>query len=97
MRFITGLAIVASMASGVLSTCERHGQKCDWEGTSPICGSTTHLIGDKDASGRTLVTWTKYENIGSLCGGGENVNPGPNCCREYGAGCVTGYKRLWCK
>ncbi|KAI9155700.1 hypothetical protein HJFPF1_08289 [Paramyrothecium foliicola] len=96
MRFIAVVAVAASLVPEAIAYCVRDGRNCEWFGSSPFCGSTSSPIGGTDSDGRTLVTWTKEKDIGSLCGSGPSENPGPDCCGDYGKGCLSGYKRLWC-
>lgn len=95
------LAITGFLASGVVSySCnDANWFDCDWYGSSPFCGSTDAKIGDTDSDGLTLVNWTKDTNLSGYCysQGPREMIPEDNCCLHYGAGCWSGYKRLWCK
>lgn len=90
------LIFTAAFTSGALSKCTYEGSECEWFGSAPFCGSTDANIGDKDNEGRTLEDWTKEVNIHNLCDPGWGTLYG-NCCDDYGSGCWSGYKRLWCR
>lgn len=91
------LTILLSTSTALVSACNflDIGQDCTWEGTAPNCGTIDHDIGYLDPSGRTLVDWTRGSSLEAFCAA-EKRNGG-NCCGDYGHGCVSGYKRLWCK
>ncbi|KAJ5984251.1 hypothetical protein N7481_006350 [Penicillium waksmanii] len=87
----TALFLTTSFACDFLDI----GKDCKWEGSAPSCGSVDHDIGYLDPAGRTLVDWTHESSLEAFCAA-EKRNGG-NCCAAYGKGCVSGYKRLWCK
>ncbi|KAH9212798.1 hypothetical protein DL95DRAFT_463628 [Leptodontidium sp. 2 PMI_412] len=68
------------------------GRHCEWYGEPWDCGSTSKSIGDWDDEGQQLVAWTKYVARSRLWG-----TISDDCYYDYGEGCPTGYKRLWCK
>ena len=75
--------------------------ECYWQGDAPGCGSTDQTpypYGKVQSDGKILAISTKDTTIGSLCNDspGEVVMSG-DCCSNYGAGCWSGYKRLWCR
>ncbi|KAE8154879.1 hypothetical protein BDV25DRAFT_135521 [Aspergillus avenaceus] len=83
---------------GKTLACEAAGgtkKNCEWFGTAPACGYTNNEIGDK-VDGWTLVDWTKDKTSNAYCYNEKHVLYG-TCCGEYGSGCLSGYKRLWCK
>lgn len=89
------LLFTSVFASGALSKCTWQGNQCEWFGTALSCDSTDAQLGDtKD--GWTLEDWTKELSIAKICDPGYGTLYG-DCCDDYGAGCWTGYKRLWCK
>ncbi|KAE8154877.1 hypothetical protein BDV25DRAFT_135519 [Aspergillus avenaceus] len=69
---------------------------CEWFGTAPSCGWTNNEIGDT-VDGWTLADWTKDKSSTAFCYKEQNQGSYGNCCGEYGSGCLSGYKRLWCK
>jgi hypothetical protein len=101
MRFTDIAAIAVCLLPGLSAAdCIRDSQMCEWYGSWPNCGDTSANIGDVDEpTGTKLVTWTKDEDRNPLCrlASEDPLNPGSFCCSDYGAGCITGYKRLWCK
>lgn len=97
MRFEIPLTI-ALFGAGALSTCQMDtssGDKtwCDWKGSSPLCGSTDYAVNDKDARGDIMRASTAYYSARGLYDRGMITK---DCYNDYGAGCVEGYKRLWC-
>ncbi|PHH82666.1 hypothetical protein CDD82_5206 [Ophiocordyceps australis] len=92
--------LVARLASALLvpksAPCLYHGRICRWHGESPICGRDSHRLGFS-TSQQELMASTRYASISALCSDdADGLNPGPDCCAQYGKGCVAGYKRLWC-
>ena len=88
-------SIFALSMSGALAGCTYNGRKCFWDGSSPGCGSTSFKIGEWGHAGDELVATTEFENASEMC---LRISPfSSSCCEEYGNGCWTGYKRLWCK
>jgi hypothetical protein len=74
------------------------GRDCEWFGGSIICGSSGASVGDRDAEGRQLVVTTEDQTRLAACyavGYPSGLRDNP-CLDQYGAGCLTGYKRLWC-
>ncbi|KAI8596251.1 hypothetical protein EDD21DRAFT_388832 [Dissophora ornata] len=64
---------------------------CEWVGNSPGCGTTPSQLGATEVvDGETwmLVDWTKGKDAYHFSG---------DCRSEYGEGCWSGYKRLWCR
>lgn len=108
-RFILALTTIilfspalvqSQIAAGICSGPNR--SICKWYGHAWFCGDTEHNLGDvvkpaDDYARYKLVAWTKDESIRQIR---ESINP-PNwpgfCAGEYGKGCWTGYKRLWCR
>lgn len=105
MHFVSLLAIAAAIVPGAVADCRRNGKHCQWFGSSPACGSSSSKFGDIDREGRKYIASTKEFNYGQICnespdqrpdGEFDGEYPGQACCDDYGAGCVSGYKRLWC-
>lgn len=80
---------------------------CVWLGESPSCGRieddirniTAFNLHDQDPTLGYLMSWSVGDNLGQqICQLERAVYPYiGNCCGDFGKGCVTGYKRLWCK
>lgn len=83
---------------GALASFRHSNMDCDWWGTAPFCSSSGSSVGDKDDDNRELVITTEDLTRAAACyqiGFQSNFN---NACLDaYGQGCITGYKRLWCK
>ncbi|KAE8162395.1 hypothetical protein BDV40DRAFT_300422 [Aspergillus tamarii] len=88
------LIAMTLFASGAFSYCHYNGRKCFWDGSSPSCGSTSYKIGQTGEKGDQLVATTEFENHSAMCRRMERYSS--SCCEEYGNGCWSGYKRLWC-
>lgn len=76
----------------------KDGRDCAWFGTAPICGSTSHSVGDVDEEWK-LIDTTEEKTRAAACykmGFPSEIEPNP-CLDDYGEGCITGYKRLWCR
>ncbi|KAI9300526.1 hypothetical protein BJ944DRAFT_253035 [Cunninghamella echinulata] len=90
------LFIVGSVQVLVSSVSAFYG--CEWWGTAPSCGTSSSSIGDMDSEGRKFVASTKCQSAREVCWkmshGGSEYGP---CMEDYGRGCWSGYKRLWCK
>lgn len=84
-----------SMAGALADHCFYDGRKCFWDGSSPGCGSTSFKIGEWGNNGDQLVASTEFQDRGEMCRRIERYSS--SCCEEYGNGCWSGYKRLWCK
>lgn len=81
---------------------------CTWLGDSPSCGSidddihnqTNFHVRDFHPTRGYLMWWSVADNLGTnICKLERAGYPYllGNCCGGFGNGCVTGYKRLWCK
>ncbi|KAJ5927597.1 hypothetical protein N7516_009370 [Penicillium verrucosum] len=83
----------AALSSGVSAGCayNEYHWNCEWHGSSPSCGGTSHDLGYTDADGWELVKWSKDADIKHL-----RSSLG-YCAGSYGSSCWSGYKRLWCK
>ncbi|RAH42549.1 uncharacterized protein BO95DRAFT_445948 [Aspergillus brunneoviolaceus CBS 621.78] len=80
------------LATGAYSKCQMAGfNECKWWGSSPFCGSSRSAPGDTDSDGWLFVASTRTKNWDVLC---REISE--SCCRDYGDGCLSGYKRLWC-
>lgn len=90
----TALFLTSSLVAGACDFLDI-GTDCHWEGTAPSCGTVDHAIGYYDPAGRTLVDWTRESSLEAFCA--QEKNGKGNCCADYGHGCMSGYKRLWCK
>jgi hypothetical protein len=100
MRLSTVTAFGLCLLSGLSeASCTFNGRACKWYGTPLGCGVTSSQIGNT-VDGETLISWTKELSLNTLCNGTPDRHPtdwpGVDCCSDYGAGCLTGYKRLWC-
>ncbi|RAK81423.1 uncharacterized protein BO72DRAFT_524376 [Aspergillus fijiensis CBS 313.89] len=83
---------VMLLATGAYSKCQMAGfNECKWWGSSPFCGSSKSAPGDTDSDGWLFVASTRTKNWDVLC---REISE--SCCRDYGDGCLSGYKRLWC-
>lgn len=66
---------------------------CEWFGSATDCGKTSRELGDFDDDGLELVEWTKEQSASDL----RFLNRiSTSCYNDYGNGCWSGYKRLWC-
>ncbi|KAJ5089725.1 hypothetical protein N7532_008409 [Penicillium argentinense] len=95
MKFYTTATTTLLFTTGLACDFLDIGRDCHWEGTAPDCGTINHDIGYVDPAGRTLVGWTRGIALESFCD--REKAGGGNCCGDYGHGCQSGYKRLWCK
>ncbi|KAL3421541.1 hypothetical protein PVAG01_07987 [Phlyctema vagabunda] len=94
MHFSTTALIAATaLTPAVLAACKEGARSCAWYGESPGCGSTSYGLGGWDGA-QQLKEWTKFESVTGLYQKGWISS---SCYHDYGASCVTGYKRLWCK
>jgi hypothetical protein len=67
--------------------------KCSWYGTSPLCGSyPSSQLGNWDGK-QQLYHWTRYDSVDDLWKRNQITD---SCYKDYGAACVSGWKRLWC-
>lgn len=84
---------------GALAEFEsKSGRSCTWFGTSPLCGETEHAIDDVVDGWLLLDTTENYSRAAACYSQGYPSEREPNpCLDDYGEGCVTGYKRLWCQ
>ena len=88
------LALMSLFASSALSICNYDGRSCFWDGSAPSCGSTSYKLRQTGEKGDELVATTEFESAGAMC---ERIKGhSTSCCEEYGGGCWSGYKRLWC-
>jgi hypothetical protein len=92
MHYYKLFTITAALVSGVASSCDNG--TCEWFGSAPFCGSSGANYGDKDSDGRTYIASTKDATRSQIRDSGEISS---SCFEDYGGGCITGYKRLWCK
>lgn len=87
-------------ASGALAWKDRWERECKWYGTAPFCGESAHSVNDKNqGTGEQLIVTTEEMNRVQACykvGWPSELQDNP-CLDDYGSGCITGYKRLWCK
>ncbi|KAH7111918.1 hypothetical protein B0J13DRAFT_569807 [Dactylonectria estremocensis] len=91
MRLINIVAFAVAFSPGALAKCKGPwGQVCEWHGSAPFCGSSSASFGDVDSDGLTLVASSEKDDLLNDLGGYD-------CTRDYGYGCWTGYKRLWCE
>ncbi|KAI9240544.1 MAG: hypothetical protein BYD32DRAFT_408101 [Podila humilis] len=95
-----GDAFDCNIFAGPHSTVSKMGRysDCAWFGSSPFCGSSDKKLSDSDEDGQ-LVAWTNGVTIDGLCKTGYGYQPvmSGGCCDNYGLGCGSGYKRLFCK
>lgn len=78
---------------------------CTWYGDGPICGDsrsdshngTYFNLRDHHPVLGYLMAWSQDDNVGAKFCQTERTSYLGNCCASFGAGCVTGYKRLWCQ
>lgn len=100
---ITKLIIAtAAILPVAVADCTYSNRECRWFGSSPGCGSSSSNYGEVDSEGRQYVLSTRDDNIGHICQDNDVERPddveyiGASCCDDYGVGCFSGYKRLWC-
>ena len=80
---------------------------CTWHGDGPSCGgvdddirnTTAFALHGHHSKMGYLMWWSLGDNICKrLCGLEQAAFPYMgSCCPQFGHGCVTGYKRLWCR
>ncbi|KAH8895437.1 hypothetical protein GQ53DRAFT_50745 [Thozetella sp. PMI_491] len=97
MRVLDVLTLAVAMIPYSYAACDNvhgvdnglQGWGCEWYS----CKTTDAWIGDKDGD-LTLAAWTKWNSAENAYKAGEISK---QCYDDYGWGCITGYKRLWCK
>ncbi|RMJ17167.1 hypothetical protein BHE90_001913 [Fusarium euwallaceae] len=98
MRSILATLTMAILARGALAGCTFHNRKCEWVGTAPFCGHHAdhggHLGIDPPHQGWLTATDTEDENIDELYE--RKGSEFKECYNDYGKGCWTGYKALYC-
>ncbi|RDA91424.1 hypothetical protein CP533_6265 [Ophiocordyceps camponoti-saundersi (nom. inval.)] len=80
-------------------TCAYQDRVCQWYGSSLSCGGSEFSQMEWNRYHdyqRQLVLSTEYASISTICKRKGLANPGKECCKMYGTGCLLGYKRLWC-
>lgn len=100
MRCSLILAVVSSLLfPGISAECIQNNgpngdkMKCSWYGTSPACGSYPNQnLGDWDGK-QQLYHWTRYNSVDDIWKKSQITD---SCYKDYGAACITGWKRLWC-
>jgi hypothetical protein len=78
---------------------------CTWYGDGPICGSSvddSHNSTEYDRFDYNpvlgyMMAKSKGDNAGAQFCAQERTSWTGTCCGCFGTGCVTGYKRLWCR
>lgn len=88
------LPLAMVLVPGVIANFQWHERDCEWFGSSPGCGGTGSSIGDFDDEGRELIMTTQHQDAADACE--RLVGYYSECREDYGNGCWTGYKRLWC-
>lgn len=95
---LTGTFAVLSLITHVSATCtlwrdSSLRRECEWYGTSPSCGTSSYSINERDEQGLILKATTEWDSAYTLR---ESGDISCDCWEDYGAGCLSGYKRLWC-
>ncbi|KAK4226015.1 hypothetical protein QBC38DRAFT_500757 [Podospora fimiseda] len=99
MQFSIFLISLLAALEPVIASCTYNGRACQWAGTAPFCGqhkdradsvcidspdpSYICFTGTQDESAKEL-----RQRLGSKF---------ENCYQDYGKGCFSGYKELYCK
>ena len=99
MHSILATITMAILARGALADCTFRRSKCQWVGTAPFCGHHAdhggHLGIDPPHQGWLTATDTEDESISELYD--RKGSDFKDCYNDYGKGCFTGYKALYCE